>query len=275
MKKDSGKITWVRAEQIWQTTRQSLAILLWVSLVVLAVALGYGLTNLNYSVILNNMPKLAEGVWLTLELLALGLLVGSLIALPLGIARAQSSGRWRQAAGAYIFIFRGTPLLVQIFLIYYGLGQFESVRESAFWPILREPYWCAIIAFALNTGAYQGEILRGAIQAVSKGEIEAARAIGMSRLLTLRRIILPAALRIGFPAYTNEVILMLKGTALASTVTLLDLTGMARTVIARTYMPVEIFLASGLIYLLLTFGFTQIFRIVERRITRHHQPRNA
>ena len=158
---------------------------------------------------------------------------------------------------------------MQIFLVYYGLGQFEGVRASALWPILREPYWCAIIAFALNTGAYTAEILRGAIQAVPVGEVEAAKAFGMSRALSLRRIILPRAVRIALPAYGNEVILMLKGSALASTITLLDLTGMARTIIARTYMPVEIFLAAGLIYLAITFVFVQLFRLLERRLSRH------
>jgi polar amino acid transport system permease protein len=181
-----------------------------------------------------------------------------------------SERRWlRVGAYSYIFVFRGTPLLVQIFLVYYGLGQFQAVRASALWPILREPYWCAIIAFALNTGAYTAEILRGAIGAVPVGEVEAAKAFGMSRTLSLRRIILPRALRIALPAYGNEVILMLKGSALASTITLLDLTGMARTIIARTYMPVEIFLAAGLIYLAITFVFVQLFRLLERRLSRH------
>jgi polar amino acid transport system permease protein len=181
-----------------------------------------------------------------------------------------SNAWWlRLPAYAYIFFFRGTPLLVQIFLIYYGLGQFESVRTGVLWPIVREPFWCAIIAFALNTGAYTAEILRGAIQAVPVGEVEAARAFGMSTALMYRRIVLPRALRIAFPAYGNEIILMLKGSALASTITLLDLTGMARTIIARTYMPVEIFLAAGAIYLAITFVFTRLFALAERRLNRH------
>ncbi|MGB0682514.1 MAG: ABC transporter permease [Magnetovibrionaceae bacterium] len=227
---------------------------------------------MNYEVIFDNLPRLGEGVWLTIELLVLALLVGMAIALPVALGRVSANPVLNRSAKTYIFFFRGTPLLVQIFLIYYGLGQFETLRESALWPILREPYWCAIIAFALNTGAYQAEILRGAIQAVPKGEIEAARAIGMSRSLAMRRIILPSALRVGFPAYSNEVILMLKGTALASTITLLDLTGMARTVISRTYMPVEIFLAAGVFYLGLTFLLTQGFQAIEKRITRHQRP---
>lgn len=224
---------------------------------------------MNLDVIVANLPKLAQGAALTLELVALSLLAGAAIALPLALMRVSERGWLRVPAYAYIFVFRGTPLLVQIFLVYYGLGQFESVRASALWPILREPYWCAIIAFALNTGAYTAEILRGAIQAVPVGEVEAAKAFGMSRALSLRRIILPRAVRIALPAYGNEVILMLKGSALASTITLLDLTGMARTIIARTYMPVEIFLAAGLIYLAITFVFVQLFRLLERRLSRH------
>lgn len=224
---------------------------------------------MNVDVIVANLPKLLEGAALTLELVALSLLLGGLIALPLALMRV-SERRWlRLPAYAYVFVFRGTPLLVQIFLVYYGLGQFQAVRTGALWPILREPYWCAIIAFALNTGAYTAEILRGAIQAVPAGEVEAAKAFGMSRALSLRRIILPRAVRIALPAYGNEVILMLKGSALASTITLLDLTGMARTVIARTYMPVEIFLAAGLIYLAITFAFVQLYRLAERRLGRH------
>lgn len=224
---------------------------------------------MNIEVIVANLPKLLQGTALTLQLVALSLVAGMALALPAALMRV-SRRRWlRMPAFAYIFFFRGTPLLVQIFLVYYGVGQFEAVRTSALWPILREPFWCAILAFALNTGAYTAEILRGAIQAVPVGEVEAAEAFGMSRALSLRRIILPRAFRIALPAYGNEVILMLKGSALASTITLLDLTGMARTVIARTYMPVEIFLAAGLIYLTLTFVFVQLYRQIERRLSRH------
>ncbi len=227
---------------------------------------------MNLEVIVDNFPKLLEGVVLTVELVALALAVGMVFALPTALMRVSPNWLLRGPAYAYIFFFRGTPLLVQIFLIYYGLGQFDAVRDSILWPILREPFWCAIIAFALNTGAYTAEIFRGAIEAVPRGQIEAARAFGMSRSVCYRRIILPQAWRIAMPAYGNEVILMLKGSALASTITLLDLTGMARTIIARTYMPVEIFLAAGAIYLILTFLFTNAFRLLERRLNRHMAP---
>ena len=134
-------------------------------------------------------------------------------------------------------------MLVQLFLVYYGLAQFDAVRNSPMWPYLRDPFWCATVTMTLHTAAYIAEILRGAIQAIPPGEIEAARALGMSKPKAMFYIILPRAARIGLPAYSNEVILMLKASALASTVTLLELTGMARTIIARTYLPVEIFFA--------------------------------
>ncbi len=227
---------------------------------------------MNLEVIVDNIPKLLEGAVLTIELVALALVLGMLFAVPTALMRVSPNWLLRGPAYAYIFFFRGTPLLVQIFLIYYGLGQFDAVRESVLWPILREPFWCAIIAFALNTGAYTAEIFRGGIEAVPRGQIEAARAFGMSKAVCYRRIVLPQAWRIAMPAYGNEVILMLKGSALASTITLLDLTGMARTVIARTYMPVEIFLAAGVIYLLLTFLFTNAYKLLERRMNRHMAP---
>jgi putative lysine/arginine/ornithine/histidine/octopine transport system permease protein len=195
--------------------------------------------------------------------------IGLAIALPLAIGRISQNPLIAAFPYAYIFFFRGTPLLVQLFLVYYGLAQFQFVRDSALWPILREPYWCAVITMGMHTGGYIAEILRGAIQAVPMGEIEATRALGMSRATSFRRIVLPRAARIAWPAYGNEVILMLKGSALASTITLLELTGQARTVIAKTYAPVEIFMAAGAIYLGLSFVLVHSFRLIEWRLNRH------
>jgi His/Glu/Gln/Arg/opine family amino acid ABC transporter permease subunit len=222
--------------------------------------------SFDLGLILQYLPRLLSGAGLTVELIAVSSLAGLLIAVPVALMRVSDSVSLRSLSLAYVFFFRGTPLLIQIFLVYYGLSQFEAVRDSALWPFLRQPYWCAIIAFALNTGAYTAEILRGAMQAVPKGEIEAARAFGMSTPLSFRRVVLPRAVRIGWPAYGNEVIFMIKGSALASTITLLDLTGMARTIIAKTYAPVEIFLAAGLIYLVIVFVLTRVFRVIERRL---------
>ncbi|UST69627.1 ABC transporter permease [Pseudomonas moraviensis] len=219
---------------------------------------------MNWEVIIKWLPKLAQGATLTLELVAIAVIAGLLLAIPLGIAR--SSKRWyvRSLPYAYIFFFRGTPLLVQLFLVYYGLAQFDAVRESSLWPYLRDPFWCATVTMTLHTAAYIAEILRGAIQAIPPGEIEAARALGMSRPKAMFYIILPRAARIGLPAYSNEVILMLKASALASTVTLLELTGMARTIIARTYLPVEIFFAAGVFYLVMAYLLVRGFKLLER-----------
>ena len=187
-----------------------------------------------------------------------------IVAIPLGIARSSKLWYVRSLPYAYIFFFRGTPLLIQLFLVYYGLGQFEAVRESVLWPYLRSPFWCAVITMTLHTAAYIAEILRGAIQAIPPGEIEAARALGMSRFKTLVHIVMPRAARIGLPAYSNEVILMLKASSLASTVTLLELTGMTRTIIARTYQTVDMFLIAGMIYLVMSFVLIQGFKLLER-----------
>jgi len=221
---------------------------------------------MNWDVMIESAPELAEGALLTIELIIFSGVLGLALAIPIALGRVSNSWWVRAVPYAYIFFFRGTPLLVQIFLVYYGLSQFEFIRESFAWPILREAYWCAIIAFTLNTAAYTAEILRGAIQAVPTGEVEAAKVVGMGRWLRLRRIILPRAFRIALPAYSNEVILMLKGSALASTITLLDLTGMARTIIAKTYMPIELFVAAGIFYLLITAVILQGFRFIEKHV---------
>jgi polar amino acid transport system permease protein len=210
------------------------------------------------------LPSFLEGAWLTLQLVGISVIAGLIFALPLGIARASRHFPVRALPYAYIFFFRGTPLLVQLFLVYYGMAQFDAVRQSALWPYLRDPYWCAIITMTMHTAAYIAEIIRGAIQNVPHGEIEAARALGMSRSQALLHIILPRATRIGLPAYSNEVILMLKASALASTITLLELTGMARKIAARTYMHEEMFLTAGLIYLVIAFFLMQGFKALER-----------
>lgn len=221
---------------------------------------------MKWDVIIKWLPKLLEGAYLTLELVAIAVLVGLLIAIPLGMARASRHWYVRALPFSYIFFFRGTPLLLQLFLVYYGLAQFDAVRQGPLWPYLRDPYWCALLAMTMHTAAYIAEIIRGAIQAVPPGEVEAARSLGMSRGQAMWHIILPRAARIGLPAYSNEVILMLKASSLASTITLLELTGMARTIIARTYLPVEIFFAAGLFYLAMTFILVQVFRWLERKL---------
>ncbi|GAB3489205.1 ABC transporter permease [Marinomonas epiphytica] len=224
---------------------------------------------MDFSVVVEYFPRLLSGVWVSLQLVILSIVLGGIFALPIALARISPKGWVRAIPFAYIFFFRGTPLLVQIFLVYYGASQFEVIRESFLWPVLREPFWCAIIAFTLNTSAYTAEIFRGAIQAIPPGEVEACKVVGMTKVQMYRRILLPRAFGIVLPAYGNEIILMLKGSALASTITILDLTGMARTIIARTYTPMEIFLAAGVIYLIISMVIIAIFRQIELRQNRY------
>lgn len=222
--------------------------------------------DFSVDLIWRSLPKLLSGAGLTAELIALSGVIGFCIALPMAVARTARSPLLRWLSGGYIFFFRGTPLLVQIFLIYYGLSGFAWVRENAvLWPVLREAYWCAIIAFSLNTSAYSAEIFRGSMQAVPVGEIEAGRALGLSRWQIFRRILWPRAFRMGLPAYGNEIIFMIKSSALASTITLMDLTGVARALVAKTYKPVEVFLAAGVLYLILIYALTFVLRVIEKR----------
>lgn len=221
---------------------------------------------MNVSVMINALPDFLGGVVLTVELVALALLAGLVIALPTALARLSRAAPLRWFATAYVFFFRGTPLLVQIFLIYYGLSQFDVIRESFAWAILKKPFWCTLIALALNTGAYTAEVFRGGILSVPHNQIEAARAIGMAPVTIFRRIVWPQAIRQALPAYGNEMILMVKASSLASTVTLMDITGIARTLAADTYMPIEIFTTSALIYLCLTYAMAQGIHFFERRL---------
>lgn len=221
---------------------------------------------MNWELMWDSLPKLLGGVPLTLQLTGLSLAVGVLIAIVAAAARLSDNLLFRSAAWSYVFIFRGTPLLVQIFLIYYGLGQFDLVRQSFLWPVLREAYWCAVLALALNTGAYASEIFRGAVLSVPHGQVEAARACGMSRWLAFRRIVAPQALRQALPAYGNEVVLMVKASSLASTVTLLEITGVARRLISQTYAVFEIFIVAGAIYLALNTLAAVAVRWCEKRL---------
>ena len=224
--------------------------------------------------IIQNLPLYFEGLWTTVQLVFLSLAAGLVLSIP--IALLASSRRWflELPANAYIYVFRGTPLLIQIYIIYYGLAQFEAVRESLLWPVLREAWWCALLSFALNTAGYTGEILRGAIANTPHGEIEAARSVGMSRWLIHRRIVLPSAFRRALPAYGNEVIFMLHGSALAGVITLVDLFGAARIVNSRHFVPFESFIAAGLFYLCLTFIIAWLFKVWERRWHAHLRARD-
>ena len=212
--------------------------------------------------------RLIDGAVITVKLVVLACVLGLVLAVPLALAR-RSDRRWLSvSAYLYIYFFRGTPLIVQLALVYYGLAQFEAVRESPFWIVLGDAEYCGLLGLTLNTTAYVAEILRGGIAAVPRGELEAAEACGMSRMTANRRIVLPRAMRIAWPAYGNEVILLLKGSALVSTITVYDLMGETRSVFSRGYDD-AIYLYAAALYLTLTLIFTGGFRLAERRMNSH------
>ncbi|BAB53172.1 ABC transporter permease [Mesorhizobium erdmanii] len=223
---------------------------------------------IDFAFFLEIIPVLLAGLPLTLLLTTASMVIGFFLALLLALAQQGNRRIVIWPIRAFVAVFRGTPLLVQIFLIYYGLGQFRpSLQAIGIWWLFREPYWCAIVALSLNEAAYGSEILRGAIKAVPRGLTEAATASGMSKLLTLRLIVLPLALRNAIPNYTNEIILMVKGTSLASIITLMEITGIAQGLISQTYRAVEVFVAAGAIYLTLNFAIISALNALETRLT--------
>ncbi len=215
----------------------------------------------------------AQGVWMTLQLTAIAVAVGFVIALPAGIARARRVPWVSPAINGYVYLFRGTPLLVQTYLVYYGLSQFDWIRASWAWAFLRDPWWCAVIAFSLNSGAYGTEIVRGAIETTPKGEVEAARALGLSPWLIDRLVVVPSALRRALPQYGNEVVFMLHGSVVASVITLQDILGVGRTLNARFYLAYEGILTAAVLYMAITFLLVMVFRRLEARYLRHLLPR--
>ncbi len=219
--------------------------------------------------VLANWQLFAAGVWLTLQLTFLALAIGFAIALPAGIARARRRPIISPIINAFVYVFRGTPLIVQTFLIYFGLGQFEWIRDSWAWAYLRDPWWCALIAFTLNSAAYQTEIIRGAVESTPKGELEAAGALGLSPRQVDFLVLIPSALRRALPQYGNEVVFMLHGTAVASVITLQDILGAGRTLNAKFYLAYEGFLTAALLYMAITFVFVFAFRQLENRYLRH------
>ncbi len=230
---------------------------------------------MDFSIIFDNLPTYAEGLKNTVILVSLSLIIGLFLAIPLAVIRTSKNYLAQLPVRAFVYFFRGTPLLIQMFIIYYGFGQFEFFQNSIFWPLLKEAYFCALFAFTLNTCAYTTEIIRGAIVATPHGEVEAAMAAGMSRLMMYKRIILPSAFRRALPAYSNEIIFMLHGSALASVITIVDITGAARIVNSRYYSPYEAFVTAGLIYLCLTFVLVFFLKKLENRWHAHLQPQTV
>jgi arginine/ornithine transport system permease protein len=223
---------------------------------------------MKFELVLRHWDLFLNGVWVTMHLTALALVIGMMIAIPASLSLARRS-RFSPLVRGYVYVFRGTPLLVQTYLIYYGLSQFEAVRDSFAWPVLREAWWCAIIAFSLNSGAYTAEILRGAIKTTPKGEIEGAMAIGLSARQVTWLVLLPSAMRRALPQYGNEVVFMLHGTVVASIITIQDILGVGRTVNAKYYIAYEGILTAAALYMIITFVLTWVFRAVEKRYLRH------
>ena len=221
------------------------------------------------ALIIESIPKMLMGIGLTFKLLFLSAFFGLLLAIVLMLMRI--SGKWYLSlpSQVYIYIFRGTPILVQIFIIYYGLPQLDFIRESIFWPLLRDPFGCAVLSLSLNTGAYVSEILRGGVQAIDRGLLEAGSALGLTVRQRFIHITTPLAIRLAIPAYSNDFISLMKSTALASTITLTDMMGIARTIVAETFAPYEIFISLAIVYMILTFFFQKGFGLFEKYMSRH------
>ena len=226
---------------------------------------------MDFTFLSSTMITLLQAVPMTLLLFSLSIVSGGLLALVIVAMRVSGNPILMGFAKGYIFVFRGSPLLIQMFLIFYGLAQFSFIRYSFLWPFMREPVVCAILSLALCTAGYTAEIFRGGIRAVSPKEIEAARSIGMSRLLLVRRIIAPIAFRHALPAYSTEIVLMMKSTALASLVTVWEVTGVAQRLISQTYRTMEVFLCAAIIYLVLNFVILQAMALLEYSLSCHRR----
>ena len=220
---------------------------------------------MDFNLMIDSLPKLLNATLTTLKLLSLSIIFGLIIGLIFAIMRINRNIILSNFSYSFSYVFRGTPLLVQIFIIYFGLGQIEYLRSTFLWAVLKEPYWCAIIAFTLNTGAYTSEILRSAFQTIKPGIIEAGKSLGISNKIIFYKIQIPIAIRQSLPAYGNEIILMMKGTSLASTVTLMDLTGVAKYIISTTFKPIEVFIVAGGIYLFMTFIIHNLIKFLEKK----------
>lgn len=215
------------------------------------------------------------GLVTTVQLVFVSLILGLILAVPLAILRTSRNPLINGPIWLFTYVFRGTPLLIQLYIIYYGIAQIQGIQQTFWWDIFREAFYPALLAFTLNTAAYTTEIIRGAIVATPHGEIEAAKAYGMSWALRMRRIVLPSAARRAVQAYSNEVIFMLHSSAIASVVTLVDLTGAARNIYSRFYAPFDAFIFVALIYMVLTFILVFAFRKLENYLLRHQRPVNG
>ena len=229
------------------------------------------INSLLNTLIINNFTQIFLALDETLILLLVSLPIGFVLSLIFALGRVSNNIFLSKTIASYIFIIRGTPSLVQIYLIYFGLGSIKAVRDSFLWIVLKEPFWCGVLALTINTVAYGSEIFRGGIQSVSKGQIESGKALGFGRIKLLRRIIFPIALRQVLPTYGNELILMVKATSLISLTTYMEMTGVARRLMAQTFAPVEAFIAAGILYLFLNFLVVQLIKYLEWKYNPHHR----
>jgi arginine/ornithine transport system permease protein len=230
---------------------------------------------IDFGVIAENVPAFWKGLQVTLLLLVIACSSGFVLAVPLAVARVSANPVLAKPVFLFTYVMRGTPLLVQMFMVYHGLAQFEAVRESVFWVALKSPWFCAWLVFTLNTTAYTTEIFAGALKATPNGELEAARSLGLTTGAIYRRILLPSALRRALPQYGNEVIMMMHATAIASTVTLVEITRVARDIYYNHLSPMESFGVAAVIYFVLTFGLAGLFKLLERHFLRHLRPDTA
>jgi octopine/nopaline transport system permease protein len=229
--------------------------------------------NFDFDFLADTLAKLLAALPTTIGLFFASLAAGGLLSLVIVAMRVSPHWLPNRIARGYILVFRGSPLLIQMFLVYYGVGQFQAVRDSFLWPVLRAPYSCAIVSLALCTAGYTAEIIRGGLQSVPYGQVEAALACGMSRFTVLRRIIAPITLRHALPAYSTEAVLLVKSTALASLVTVWEVTGVAQQIIQRTYRTMEVFICAAAIYLVLNFLIVRALGLIEHKLTPHLRER--
>ncbi len=225
--------------------------------------------NIQNSLIFKNFFLVLSGLDNTILLLLISLPLGFILALLFALGRVSKITFLSRTIASYIFIIRGTPLLVQIYLIYFGLGSIKFIRESFLWYALKEPFWCGVIALTINTVAYGAEIFRGGIQSIEKSQVESGLSLGFGKFLLLRKIILPIAIRKVLPSYGNELILMVKATSLVSLTTYMEMTGIARKIMAKTFAPVEAFIAAGILYLFLNFLMVQFVKYLEWKYNPH------
>ena len=227
------------------------------------------LNSIQNSLIYKNFFLVLSGLDNTILLLLISLPLGFVLALLFALGRVSKITLLSRTIASYIFVIRGTPLLVQIYLIYFGLGSVKFIRESFLWYALKEPFWCGVIALTINTVAYGAEIFRGGIQSIEKSQVESGLSLGFGKFLLLRKIILPIAIRKVLPSYGNELILMVKATSLVSLTTYMEMTGIARKIMAKTFAPVEAFIAAGILYLFLNFLMVQFVKYLEWKYNPH------